>query len=148
MGNFNPLPPRGGRRLPLRNPAFLRSISIHSLQEEGDVRLPVHGNGDPDFNPLPPRGGRRACRSCSSSCDRFQSTPSKRRETWLGGFSIRSIGISIHSLQEEGDTAPEKVRPRYYISIHSLQEEGDEVTKQRNVISGLFQSTPSKRRET
>ena len=80
-GNFNPRPPRGGRRdcgdrfvflsefqsTPSARRATLnflhtsgdRDISIHALREEGDQRLWCLQACDGYFNPRPPRGGRR-----------------------------------------------------------------------------------------
>ena len=37
QNDFNPRPPRGGRRLVARLPWITASISIHALREEGDV---------------------------------------------------------------------------------------------------------------
>ena len=57
-GDFNPLPPQGGRRV-------------------GDVRRTQID----DFNPLPPQGGRQPPKKEWSVLTVFQSTPSPRRET-------------------------------------------------------------------
>ena len=56
--NFNPRPPRGGRRW-------------------GGTRR----NASPDFNPRPPRGGRPVTDMALIWRSRFQSTPSARRAT-------------------------------------------------------------------
>ncbi len=80
--DFNPLPPSGGR--------------------------PVGGNTVKmqiaDFNPLPPSGGRRVVvmrRKLKKF--KFQSTPSKWRETLEESENHVINLISIHSLQVEGD---------------------------------------------
>ena len=79
--NFNPLPPRGGRRARPAARRLLLQISTHSLLAEGDHGSETSKRNTSHFNPLPPRGGRH--RACNSSRDRvgFQPTPSSRRET-------------------------------------------------------------------
>ena len=125
-GNFNPLPPCGGRR----------QIALPSAQST-------------DFNPLPPCGGRQnaACAvsppaafqstpsvwretgtlcAYPSAAQEFQSTPSVWRETSLRQRGIQEQAISIHSLRVEGD--PYVCRwcvQGLNISIHSLRVEGD-----------------------
>ena len=81
---FYPRPPRGGRRpeplldypvkIFLSTPSArrathsdqrkgqVRSISIHALREEGDLRQPQCRSAYPYFYPRPPRGGRRCPR--------------------------------------------------------------------------------------
>ena len=125
--NFNPRPPRGGRRrrsLPKRPTT---TISIHALREEGDGVFPaVIVDKRYDFNPRPPRGGRPASAALPASpvmisihalreegdesgavvCRlrfQFQSTPSARRATKLVEQRPRRHYISIHALREEGD---------------------------------------------
>ena len=56
---FNPLPPRGGRRIPFLINDRAISISIHSLRVEGDTLTASRPRKGENFNPLPPRGGRR-----------------------------------------------------------------------------------------
>ena len=80
VGNFNPLPPHGGRLLPTLHqfghqkfqstPSAWRettgtpkrlsytAISIHSLRMEGDVSDNQFRQTKRHFNPLPPHGGR------------------------------------------------------------------------------------------
>ena len=102
--NFNPRPPRGGRRTSswpydafiqisihaLREegdePKYhrrivARFISIHALREEGDQLPPLVVSMAGYFNPRPPRGGRRCGRRSLSTPWKFQSTPSARRAT-------------------------------------------------------------------
>ena len=78
------------------------------------------------FNPLPPHGGRREVRKAPRESNKFQSTPSTRRETANIYHLWRTGKISIHSLHTEGDVR------------HSLKLDREEA----------FQSTPSTRRET
>ena len=149
-GNFNPLPPHGGRRfhdvllifrrLFQSTPSAWREtahifnivvnlgISIHSLRMEGDKPCIRFFLTLTHFNPLPPHGGR-------------QTTFSHRHI-----FQV----ISIHSLRMEGDlyavenainlipfqstpsawretNFPTIARTNNYISIHSLRMEGDDL---------------------
>ena len=58
--------------------------------------------------------------------EKFQSTPSTRRETQAFQSNSGSYSISIHSLHTEGDgSASVIVVRRFIISIHSLHTEGD-----------------------
>ena len=102
--NFNPRPPRGGRRQPPAGFEPAPTISIHALREEGDLERGVMKPETFYFNPRPPRGGRR-----------------------IHYFHhLLSVTISIHALREEGDVRwgdhSFRVLP---ISIHALREEGD-----------------------
>ena len=80
--NFNPLPPRRGRRCV---GAGMAVVTVY-------------------FNPLPPRRGRQEQTRKASWTLRFQSTPSSQRETAASPFLFFCIIISIHSLLAEGDT--------------------------------------------
>ena len=82
---FNPLPPRGGRRL-----------------NAPTMRVPH------DFNPLPPRGGRQTDVRSFVDMSEFQSTPSAWRETVQLTSKTATEEISIHSLRVEGDAPVEK----------------------------------------
>ena len=82
LGNFYPRPPRGGRRVLVRNDRTSGNISIHALREEGDARrgtvavkfqiflstpsarrATLHADSpfssEGNFYPRPPRGGRQ-----------------------------------------------------------------------------------------
>ena len=78
--DFNPRPPRGGRR---------------------GQRRPCAGHHD--FNPRPPRGGRRPrwCRTLRRYG--FQSTPPARGATVEGLRERGMVEISIHAPREGGD---------------------------------------------
>ena len=165
--NFNPRPPRRGRRT------------------NGTGKLTtLH------FNPRPPRRGRlrwnwrcwwtkqfqstpsakRATDSASdtSRSQRFQSTPSAKRAT--GNYRIfqhdtkfqstpsakratesrlaRAVKypISIHALREEGDLCDVGVFCSILlISIHALREEGDAHTARRGSHEGHFNPRPPRR---
>ena len=148
MGDFNPLPPHGGRRSGTCDSQQDRLISIHSLRMEGDGIRHFRKRRSEYFNPLPPHGGRlchllpilshllfqstpSAWRETSPpQCDtrrkQFQSTPSAWRETGsFHNFRFRHE-ISIHSLRMEGDVVSGQNAEGNTISIHSLRMEGDE----------------------
>ncbi len=57
-GNFNPRPPRGGRRPFCGAPVAVNRISIHAPREGGDTFGMSMSLVTTDFNPRPPRGGR------------------------------------------------------------------------------------------
>ena len=146
-GNFNPLPPHGGRQALNIGFPQCSHISIHSLRMEGDA-----GYSYSTF-----------------SVFLFQSTPSAWRETiHVKRYRLR-VCISIHSLRMEGDASGVVASFALYISIHSLRMEGDYSRAYIDLASGisihslrmegdansffsalylLFQSTPSAWRET
>ena len=146
--NFYPRPPRGGRPVASRlfesqqkflstpsarratlswfPPAFLLSISIHALREEGDestlelshpTAISIHAlreEGDIstsfqqsfqlNFYPRPPRGGRQGIGEKYLKEHIFLSTPSARRATCDKILIDSELVISIHALREEGDS--------------------------------------------
>ena len=146
--NFNPRPPRGGRRLFLIKSAcstvfqstpsarratdyaefqgIMGSISIHALREEGDTTLIRPPTRICYFNPRPPRGGRPEAAVRCGNLLGFQSTPSARRATCPEGSEGEPFRISIHALREEGDLGRSRPSP----------------------APRIFQSTPSARRAT
>ena len=101
--HFNPLPPHGGRLLPMRS-FFIsfRFQSTPSAWRETSTfgKMPVYGR---DFNPLPPHGGRRENVEIGGKMGVFQSTPSAWRETVAPKSAAAHEDISIHSLRMEGD---------------------------------------------
>ena len=101
---FNPLPPHGGRLERIAIKILHALISIHSLRMEGDYLHLLTG-----------------CRMRI-----FQSTPSAWRET-----------IVYFLMHTDSD-----------ISIHSLRMEGDPSVQLCHCLSCSFQSTPSAWRET
>ena len=145
--NFNPRPPRGGRRqlssvpvafdrfqstpsarratLPVFPQDTVRTISIHALREEGDCSVSGPAKRAKNFNPRPPRGGRPTASDTVQGCKLFQSTPSARRATQIQRKMHANKPISIHALREEGDFTMTNNQIIRNISIHALREEGD-----------------------
>ena len=80
---FNPRPPRGGRLDAGELVPFYVDISIHALREEGDVRSCLTHITPMIFQSTP--SARRATFGTSSSGTKtlFQSTPSARRATHM-----------------------------------------------------------------
>ena len=94
-GDFNPLPPCGGRLVVILVRDRIQRISIHSLRVEGDRCMTA------DYN----------------ATMAFQSTPSVWRETQKGVVFQRVALISIHSLRVEGDlTTPDRWREWTYFN--------------------------------
>ena len=126
MDNFNPRPPRGGRRASTTchadckrfqsTPSARRAtdaqlgqlsvlaISIHALREEGDLEDETVDVSGKIFQSTP--SARRATATTggvTATCKAFQSTPSARRATLYHLHFVRWVDISIHALREEGD---------------------------------------------
>ena len=79
-GNFNPLPPHGGRRIESSSKCISMVFqSTPSAWRETSETLLCATSGD--FNPLPPHGGRLSLRYYTWYYLLFQSTPSAWRET-------------------------------------------------------------------
>ena len=128
--DFNPRPPRGGRRDELHGdnspeqfqstPSARRAtpvcgkhqqqrqISIHALREEGDDLLKAHMLNTGIFQSTP--SARRATRNWCNECNTHQHfNPRPPR----GGRPVETVEnahsaykISIHALREEGDQKP------------------------------------------
>ncbi len=150
-GNFNPLPPHGGRPGESGHGDGDRGISIHSLRMEGDGWGGFWGMGitfqstpsawreTQDSTPLPTLSGI-SIHSLRMEGDPakgqpiqpirlFQSTPSAWRETYVLREWLFCINISIHSLRMEGDQQGAVCLLHcLVISIHSLRMEGDRRT--------------------
>ena len=124
-GNFNPLPPCGGRLLnECCSGCHVLFQSTPSVWRE--TALPACcSRRQSYFNPLPPCGGRRQRCFAGSSVPGFQSTPSVWRET---------------------DKHRNRVRPRLFQSTPSVWRE-TRCGARREWIE-VFQSTPSVWRET
>ena len=124
-GNFNPRPPRGGRRL-------LHGLRPHMVNF--NPRPPRGGRpshvGHPrrhlHFNPRPPRGGRHNVNKLAGFNTQFQSTPPAR------GATQRCIAVIVQR-PEFQSTPPARgatVRIAFLvfcalISIHAPREGGD-----------------------
>ena len=147
------------------------NISIHALREEGDTPTRIPASTHTYFYPRPPRGGRLCFARTRKARNGFLSTPSARRATDFYYPVFANLGISIHALREEGDSAatasalgvsqflstPSARRATdniavlfeaFRISIHALREEGDISSRPLMIPNNKFLSTPSARRAT
>ena len=125
--DFNPRPPRGGRRRQF----FLILAAVH-------------------FNPRPPRGGRPFCCFCSDfQIDSFQSTPPARGATGdLMAALLTSLGISIHAPREGGDAKSTKSNSNDLYFNPRPPRGGRHTRKRTGMCILLFQSTPPARGAT
>ena len=124
------------------------NISIHSLQVEGDIDDKAMNTAQViSIHSLQVEGDITHFKTANVIL-LFQSTPSKWRETAPRAVFFHFPSISIHSLQVEGDQALLNGNLASYISIHSLQVEGDALVEIHRGNYVIFQSTPSKWRET
>ncbi len=168
--NFNPRPPRGGRRFAAISVPISTKISIHALREEGDPRGERNRPPPPNFNPRPPRGGRPTAGRWIPPSAGFQSTPSARRATRVQSCGCIRAEISIHALREEGDSVfffsfslqkhfnprpPRGGRPSILIDctiVVNFNPRPPRGGRQQIPVSKFpsltFQSTPSARRAT
>ena len=81
--------PSARRATPVQDTRFGRSIiSIHALREEGDWALMRERLEQAYFYPRPPRGGRRQQGQRREDWQKFLSTPSARRATFMGLSSL------------------------------------------------------------
>ena len=103
VGNFNPLPPYGGRRFQLDGDGNEYGISIHSLRMEGDSILVTHVKVYFIFQSTPSVWRETPFSFSFSFAFLFQSTPSVWRETLNRYTLFYTLLISIHSLRMEGD---------------------------------------------
>ena len=146
--NFNPRPPRGGRRPANRWYRIRTPISIHALREESDMRPTSAPRGRSYFNPRPPRGERPPRYAARIAGSAFQSTPSARRAT-----PQVSIGTLLWLFQSTPSARRATKVPLpdlrgQEISIHALREESDSHLPHADRQGREFQSTPSARRAT
>ena len=127
-GNFNPLPPWGGR--PCNRPDIIKdALRFQSTPSVGRETALNHSN--------------------ARTNERFQSTPSVGRETSLLSSPRKLKGISIHSLRGEGDL-PETLGNALAFNFNPLPPWGGRRTYYAHERRGrkIFQSTPSVGRET
>ena len=124
--NFNPRPPRGGRRVCLFWLTMISRISIHAPREGGDGPLYLY--------PQYPQG--------------FQSTPPARGATLFNTLSRKPLPISIHAPREGGDRGFAIFSQLLRISIHAPREGGDYNGVNSMPFRGRFQSTPPARGAT
>ena len=148
--DFNPRPPRGGRRFVRIVSLSLPIISIHAPREGGDpeygyvlggchgisIHAPREGGrlssiwNDNLFNlkfqsPPPARGATPPHR-CGHPSTQFQSTPPARGATKTRLLKIAKQKISIHAPREGGDIDFDAIKKGTMdISIHAPREGGD-----------------------
>ncbi len=105
-GNFNPLPPHGGRLMPIVifffSPAFQSTPSAWR-----ETLLPILSHLlKMYFNPLPPHGGRPVNGTAGNHRLYFNPLPPHGgRPVHLDIYRF-VVDISIHSLRMEGDCIP------------------------------------------
>ena len=171
LQNFNPRPPRGGRRRmssgriphctfqstpPARGATKamydlrdMLCISIHAPREGGDGKGTDHLRKTGHFNPRPPRGGRRwRPRWCVPTC-RFQSTPPARGATnAVGGHQLPASDFNPRP--PRGGRLPQSLRKcsqrREFQSTPPAR--GATVQDVHAVDFKIFQSTPPARGAT
>ena len=101
--NFNPRPPRGGRPSGTAHLTEVRDISIHAPREGGDLGFPTMRVGNRTFQSTPPaRGATAPCRQ-ETLLSSFQSTPPARGATYIKATVEIPFPISIHAPCEGGD---------------------------------------------
>ena len=104
--NFNPRPPRGGRRK-ARCTCFWTFPFQSTPPARGATSRPAHRSRQrTHFNPRPPRGGRHSRRREFAASVSFQSTPPARGATRRLRSSAADPEISIHAPREGGDLLP------------------------------------------
>ena len=127
LANFNPRPPRGGRRCRGARVSVCWQISIHAPREGGDGDNIADMRSKVNFNPRPPRGGRRD----------------------ITVFELEEFDISIHAPREGGDVRERrKTGWGQGISIHAPREGGDCSSRTTHGHEHVFQSTPPARGAT
>ena len=105
--------------------AFVPTISIHALREEGD-EINYYGMiaAFISIHALLEEGDIYRWVDWERE-NIFLSTPSARRATFPAQRDADGRRISIHALREEGDAHAAPADRRQDISIHALREEGD-----------------------
>ena len=171
--DFNPRPPRGGRRG--GGCAFRRrSVIFQSTPPaRGATRMwAVFFGGMVYFNPRPPRGGRPQSLSrirprqnisihapprggrrarlapCTARVAPFQSTPPARGATHGYKPSCVIFDISIHAPREGGDRGPAEGQPDRRDFNPRPPRGGRRKASLRRTTLHLFQSTPPARGAT
>ena len=124
-GNFNPLPPHGGRRqcspAVAPSPPHFNPLPPHGGRHK-TVYIKVDGCY---FNPLPPHGGRHSSSDSGENRHHFNPLPPHGGRLIHHRKSVWKDCISIHSLRMEGDFPLVTYAVGLVISIHSLRMEGD-----------------------
>ncbi len=126
--DFNPRPPRRGRRgeviidldgvfisthapraggdlIPLSNQFHRVEISTHAPRAGGDPPFLFVISTSQNFNPRPPRRGRRAALAWLKLSVSFQPTPPAQGATnSTSGFDLSNQNISTHAPRAGGDS--------------------------------------------
>ena len=147
--NFNPRPPRGGRRAVCPLPPPAEGISIHALREEGDASSGTLRVTLLRFQSTP--SARRATTILSDSQPSpslFQSTPSARRATQVLGAREHAYLFQSTPSARRATELFKLNNQQSDISIHALREESDPKPPNYFIPRQVFQSTPSARRAT
>ena len=149
IGNFNPLPPHGGRPMEDNRALSVSVISIHSLRMEGDVLLEWLLCGVVLFQSTPSAWRETVDRLVNVDVDVFQSTPSAWRET--DGLWV------MESRQDTFQSTPSAWRETHGILFcgncgHHFNplppHGGRHYNREELIFLETFQSTPSAWRET
>ena len=148
-GDFNPRPPRGGRRVLGGIPAKRRTISIHAPREGGDGSLPKHLTASTYFNPRPPRGGRPLRQMTHPSKIYFNPRPPRGGRHPVQFSEYPCCPISIHAPREGGDCCTSGCCTRT-IDFNPRPPRGGRRRSCLRLLSRswIFQSTPPARGAT
>ena len=101
--DFNPRPPRGGRRGDAPVADAYAGISIHAPREGGDLVSTICSPQSSQFQSTPPARGATKRMGPHGARLPFQSTPPARGATRDGGRRLLPPCISIHAPREGGD---------------------------------------------
>ena len=124
--NFNPRPPRGGRRCNGTPNRGVMWISIHAPREGGDINQIIQQSKTLISIHAPREGGDLPRFAEGMTQLVFQSTPpAGGGATPDRGTEAAGTGISIHAPREGGDGGVVRVEIREVISIHAPREGGD-----------------------
>ena len=103
--DFNPRPPRGGRRRAAARRSMICNISIHAPREGGDQTRRPQDLVDGISIHAPREGGDCTISPSSQVISSFQSTPPARGATKIQHSCLPAVLISIHAPREGGDGA-------------------------------------------
>ena len=148
VGNFNPRPPRGGRRGYAPSGRYCSKFQSTPSARRATWAVRPGKSWPKHFNPRPPRGGRLDQAYRLTLLELFQSTPSARRATFPAQRDADGRRISIHALREEGDVQHRHDHAGQH-NFNPRPPRGGRRDAQGAVdLDAVFQSTPSARRAT
>ena len=148
--NFNPRPPRGGRRNPARQDRLRKRFQSTPPARGATCPPAALPPACADFNPRPPRGGRHNAQGGKTvTIGYFNPRPPR------GGRLLPS-GHPLTARRYFNPRPPRGGRPQrgdqlsvtHYISIHAPREGGDCGARQVREQRSKFQSTPPARGAT